>query len=339
MKTAAVIGCGRMGARHVEALMGLGFEIVGLYDINRENCEAVANKYHLNPHGLSTEIDRLFKENPLDLCVIATTAPSHKEYIFQAVEANIKKILCEKPLAISVKECLEIMKVAEEKGVAIAVNHQMRYLDQYIIPKKMLQTEEFGGLESVSVTAGNFGMAMNGLHYIEMMRYMFDESPSRVTAWFDNADLPNPRGPHFIDKSGCLRITTATGKRFYLDASASNGHGITVTYAAKRGQIVVDELAGYLYSTHRNIQDKDLPSTRYGQPSLTQIEQIKPVDIIKSTQQVIRALMEGHGYPNLAEATHAIKALVAGYVSNQKGNSEMHIHDETLPLEQSFPWA
>lgn len=336
---AVVIGCGRMGARHVQALLGLGFVIAGVFDTNADNCAQVVQKYELSDEVIFSDVEALFKTVTPDICVIATTAPSHKEYILKVIKNGIKKILCEKPLSTSLKDCYEIIDACKAHKVDLAVNHQMRFLEQYTVPKKLLGTEEFGGLESINVTAGNFGMAMNGTHYIELMRFMFDEAPHSVAAWFDEIDLPNPRGPEFLDKSGSLKITTKSGKRFYLDASASNGHGLIVTYVAKRGQIIVDELAGKLYATHRNIGDKDLPSTRYGQPSVIITENIAAVDIVESSKAVIRALMKGEGYPPAEDAALAIQALICGYISNESNHTAISLGDKNLPLDRVFPWA
>ena len=33
---------------------------------------------------------------------------------------------------------------------------------------KMMEKEEFGGLHGVTISAGNFGMSMNAIHYFEM---------------------------------------------------------------------------------------------------------------------------------------------------------------------------
>jgi predicted dehydrogenase len=335
---AVVIGCGRMGARHVEALIGIGVDIIGLYDLNQDNALGIVSKYNLKNEIVFENLTALFESKEIDLCVIATTAPSHKEYIDLALKSGIKKILCEKPLSTSLQNCANIMESAKQHNAHIAVNHQMRYLEQYTLPKRLLKSSEFGGLESININAGNFGMAMNGVHYIEMARFMFDELPYKIAAWFDEKELPNPRGIEFKDKSGSFRFSTPTGKTCYLNAASTNGHGIIVTYCAKYGQIVVDELAGHMYFTHRNVEDLSLPTTRYGQPSIREFKEIKAVDIITSTQLVLKDLINGAGYPTLEDATMAIKTLIAAYISDESKHAEIEI-DNMNCNNRNFPWA
>ncbi len=73
------------------------------------------------------------------------------------------------------------------------------------------------------MVAGNFGMAMNGSHYFEMFRYLADETPDSVAAWFSGDTVANPRGPQFVDRAGAVRLTTAKGRRFYMDAGTRPG--------------------------------------------------------------------------------------------------------------------
>ncbi len=336
---AFIIGCGRMGARHVQAAMGLGMPILGIYDINTQNVFNTCNSLGLPESTLVKNIDDIYSMASNSMVVVATTAPSHEEYVIKLIESGCKKILCEKPASTSIESCYRMIAKSKQHSADVAVNHQMQYLEQYTIPKQMLNSDEFGGIQSINVSAGNFGMSMNGVHYLEMMRYMFDEPAHMVSAWFDEVELANPRGAEFKDKSGTLRAVTKTGKRFYLDASATNGHGVLVTYVAKYGQIVVDELTGSMYYTRRNESEREHPTTRYGMPHEYKTTQIKGVDIIESTQRVMKDLVAGKNFPSLENATMAISAIVAGYASNDNQNCQFEISDTNQFASKVFPWA
>ena len=189
------------------------------------------------------------------------------------------------------------------------------------------------------VASGNFGMAMNAVHYIEAFRFISGSSPSKVTAWFDDEALPNPRGPQFQDVSGSLRIQSKEGHRLYIDASSDQGHGVQVTYLSRNGRVSVDELSGYLSSTHRVSKYRDLPTTRYGCASSKDSFELEPLDLVSSTASVIKSLLDGQNYPNVDDASLAVKALIAAYHSHRNGNVEIRLED--IPDENSevFPWA
>ena len=336
---AVVFGCGRMGARHVQALKGLGIDVAGITDIRIETAKAVAEQQGLSADTVYGDALSMMTAVKPALCVIATTAPSHQELVTLAIKHGVKKILCEKPLATSIAACEEIIALAKAHGVDVAVNHQMRYMPQYTQPKAMMQSDAFGGLQSISVVTGNFGLSMNGTHYIEMMRFMFDEAPETVSAWFDQGDVPNPRGPEFKDKAGVVVMRTASGKTCTLTSRDTQGHGMVVTYAGRYGQIVIDELAGHMYFTCREkAEDRALPTTRYGQPSHIETQTIQGVDIIASTQSVLKALLEGHDYPSAQDAAIAIRTLAAAYASDEAGHSPQKVAGDTYNA-RIFPWA
>ena len=84
--------------------------------------------------GFNT-IDELLSHSRPDLLVIATTADMHKKYAIHAINAGIKLLLLEKPVSTSPEECRLLIEKAEMFNAKVAVNHQMRYLPQYAVPK------------------------------------------------------------------------------------------------------------------------------------------------------------------------------------------------------------
>jgi hypothetical protein len=201
-----------------------------------------------------------------EVLIIATTAPVHAKLTCLAAENGVKAILCEKPMATSLADAQRMIDTCAKSGTNLAINHQMRFMDQYTLPKAMLDSEQFGGVTSIHVSAGNFGLAMNGSHYFEMFRYIAGEPAAEVQAWFSADKVPNPRGPQFEDRAGSVRLVTASGVRFTLDASSDQGHGVRVSYTARHGQIFVDELGGKMNWTVRQAEHREMPTTRYGMP-------------------------------------------------------------------------
>jgi len=337
MKT-AVIGAGRMGRRHVQVVRELGLELAGLADARSEALEAAAREDAVPAGILYTDVARLLEEGRPECVVVATTAPSHAELTCQAAGAGARFVLCEKPMAISLAECDRMLKACRDRGTRLAINHQMRFMEQYTAPKALLDSEAYGGLRSVLVAAGNFGMAMNGTHYFEMFRFMAGEAPTTATAWFSAGGVPNPRGPQFEDRAGGVRLETASGQRFYMDVGADQGHGVKVTYSARHGQIVVDELEGTMRADVRQDAHRDLPTTRYGMPSVRTEQRIRPADAVAPTRAVLEALLRGSGYPSGEDGRLAVAALVAAYVSDESGHVPVRI-DSALPAGRTFPWA
>ncbi len=337
MKT-AVIGCGRMGRRHIQVVRELGLDLRGICDINRDGLEATAREFGLAETTLFQDVSRLLAHTKPECVIVATTAPTHSAYTCQAAEAGASVILCEKPMAVSLADCDRMIETCRQTGTRLAVNHQMRFMEQYTRPKAIVNSPEFGGLTSIAVIAGNFGMAMNGTHYFEMFRFLTDEEPVGVTAWFSPEKVSNPRGPQFEDRAGAVRSITASGKRFYMEIGADQGHGMCVVYAGRYGRLVVDELAGTLHLAVRASEHRTLPTTRYGMPWVETTEKIRPADAVEPTRAVLNALLRSADYPDGEVGRLAVKTLVAAYVSDESGHCAIPL-DASLPRERVFPWC
>ncbi|MFD3394338.1 Gfo/Idh/MocA family oxidoreductase [Aquirufa sp. OSTEICH-129V] len=333
-----IVGSGRMGRRHIQVVKNLGYELVGLHDISRESLEIAKDEYQLSDEILTTNLEDLFVYGVPDCAIISTTADSHESITCLFASKGVSYILVEKPMATSVAKCLHMINVCASHGTKLAINHQMRFLDQYRIPKSMLTSEAFGGMKSMTVIAGNFGFSMNAIHYFEAFRYMTDEIPYEVTAWFSEGKVSNPRGERFEDRAGSIRVTTRSGKVLYMEIGDEQGHGIIVNYFGRNGFILVNELTGELKSEVRKSEYWDLPTTRYGMPADALTDKIKAVEVIDSTAAVLKALISDEDSVTGEDGLLAVKVLVAAYESVSKGGLPVKI-DQCNNLDQEYPWA
>lgn len=335
----AIIGMGRMGRRHLTVARDKQLDVVGICDQFPEALAAAGEEQQIAPERRFTDVFELFKSARPECVIVATHATSHCEYVCTAAESGARYILCEKPLAVSLAECDRMIDVCRRFACKLAVNHQMRFMDQYTITKGITDSPAFGGLTAITAVTGNFGLAMNGTHYFEMFRFLTGEPAVEATAWFDERVLPNPRGPQFQDRSGSVRLTTASGKRFFLDCSGDQGHGLQMTYAGRNGYITVDELTGSLRSTIRKSEFADLPTSRYGMPTDIRELTITPADSTGPTRSVLDSLLSDGDFPTAEQGRAAIAALVACYISNENGHVPIRIADAEQSRERVFPWA
>lgn len=334
-----ILGAGRMGRRHIRVVREMGLELVGICDHNSAALALAQSEQGISPELHYSDVKSLLAEKRPECVIVSTTAPTHAEYTCLAAEMGAKYILCEKPMGISLAECDRMIETCAKLGARLAVNHQMRFMEQYTEPKRLMNSEVYGGLASVTVVCGNFGMAMNGTHYFEMFRYLTDESPSEVSAWFSNDVVPNPRGAQFEDRAGSVRLVTESGKRFYMEAGSDQGNGLSVIYTGRNGQIVVDELAGTMSLTVREEQHRRLPTTRYGMPSHRSKQAIKPVDVIAPSRAVLESLLAGSDYPSGEDGRLAVAVLVAAYISNEEGHRAVALYEVSKYRDRVFPWA
>lgn len=337
MKT-VVIGVGRMGRRHVQVVQELGLDLAGVADSLPDSLEACGKERGVPAEKRFTDGGAMLDRLRPECVVVSTTAPTHAELVCRAAELGASIILCEKPMAVSLAQCDRMLEACKKSGTRLAINHQMRFMEQYTSPRGLLDSAAFGGMTSMSVVAGNFGLAMNGTHYLEAFRFMAGAEPAEVSAWFSADKVANPRGAQFEDRAGVIVARTKSGKRFTLDASADQGHGMVVTYAARNGHLMVDELDGFLRLAVREDEHRALPTTRYGMPHKVETRSITPADAIAPTRAVLSALLAGKDYPTGEDGRMAVASLVAAYLSDEKGGVPAAV-DASLPKDREFPWA
>lgn len=336
---AALLGLGRMGLRHLEVLRALKLDVIGASDLQEQARAKAAADYGVPATALFADAREMIEKTRPELLVVATTAPSHADFVCLGANNGARAILCEKPMAVSLADCDRMIDACTASGTRLAVNHQMRFMEQYTRAKEIVEDPSFGGLASATVVAGNFGIAMNGSHYFEMFRYLTDEMPAHVAAWFSVDTVANPRGAQFEDRAGSVRITTAKGRRFYLDASTDQGHGMHVTYAGPYGRLVIDELAGKGQLVVRQAEHRDVPTTRYGMPYDERMIEITPADSVAPTRAVLEALLAGKDYPDGVVGRMAVEVLAAAYASHEQGGKVIELASANLPRDRKFPWA
>jgi len=333
-----LIGAGRMGRRHIAAIQLLRHVVFGVVDYSPQCLEIAHKENGIPPELCHPNAASLYARGIPDAVVIATTADFHHSLVIDAARRGVKHILVEKPMAVSVQQCQEMIQVCMAEGACLSVNHQMRFMEQYCLAKKKCEQEDLGGFCSMNVIAGNMGLAMNCSHFFEAFRYVSGEKILSVNAWLSRYDLPNPRGPQFRDKSGVIRAHTQSGKRLFIDCGADQGNGIFVVYGCRLGQIRLDELKGEYSVMHRKVADRELATTRYGMPSDYFGSTIKGVEVVESSARVLEALIKQEDPVTGEDGLHAVKVLAACYRSNAHNGVEVLVDD--LDRDATvFPWA
>lgn len=335
----AVVGLGRMGMRHLQAVRTLGMTVRGIADTSTDALEAGRLAAGVDAECCFADARAMLREIQPDAVVVATTAPSHCELVLEAASAGARYILCEKPMAASLAEARSMVAACKESGAALAVNHQMRFMPHYQHVKELVGTEVLGPLASVLVAGSNFGLAMNGSHYFEMFRYVAGEPIASVRAILDEVPVPNPRGEEFEDRAGRILARGASGAALYIDFVSGAGHGLQVIYICREGQISVDELTGSLRVSARKPEFRGLPTTRYGMPAEVRQFDVLPTDTLEPTKSVWSAMMSGAPYPDGDAGLHALSCLVAAHASHDARGQEIRIDDPVVSADRVFAWA
>jgi len=338
-KHVTLIGAGRMGRAHALAAQKLGLSLSTVCDVRPESLKDICDQFGVAENRRFVNSQALFASGVDEIVLIATTADTHCVLTCGAAKAGARAILSEKPMASSMAQCDEMIITCARAGVRLAINHQMRFMPQYQLVKEVLDSGKLGRLGSMNVIAGNFGLAMNGSHYLEAFHYLTGSWPVSASAWFAGDKLPNPRGPNFFDQAGEFHFLGDAGQRLTFSIGPDQGHGMTVTYAGEYGHIFVDELEGEAIITSRLPKHRAMPTTRYGMPWERETRQFPQADNVEPTRSVLAALITGNNYPDGQSGRHIVAALAACHASADNGSRPVALVDNEAAANRTFSWA
>jgi D-xylose 1-dehydrogenase (NADP+, D-xylono-1,5-lactone-forming) len=120
-----IVGCGAVAERHARgAAASSEVAIVACADTRPEVAEEWASR-----HGCErsySDYRSLVREHELDGVVLATWPNLHREQVLGCLDEGVRTILCEKALALSASEALEIWSAAAEAGALVVEGFMYR---------------------------------------------------------------------------------------------------------------------------------------------------------------------------------------------------------------------
>lgn len=218
-----VIGCGRMGSQFVKSIKGFPLiKIVGLTDYYVEN----ANNLLLT-HKLDCRVTKDFKDIDVEfnrnagIVIIATTANSHFEILSWLLENGFKKIIVEKPLACSLNQGKELLRLAEAYKALVSVDHSRRWMPCYQGLRSILDARLVGEVLKCYFIFGEAGYAMIGSHFFDLLSMLFNATVRELRAVNDQYIKQNKRGKEFTDPTGVIFGSLTNDVSFFIDISNS----------------------------------------------------------------------------------------------------------------------
>lgn len=154
-----IIGFGFMGHEHIAMLQRLeNYDVIGVYDIDPEQLKDV-------PDGVKiySSVDELLADEIIDVALIVVNNNQHRLIVEKAARAG-KDIICEKPVALTVDELDEMVKVVDECGVKFTVHQQRRYDPDFRTMKAVYDSGKLGKVYSMKSSLYGFNGNMHDWH-------------------------------------------------------------------------------------------------------------------------------------------------------------------------------
>ncbi|HWL52692.1 MAG TPA: Gfo/Idh/MocA family oxidoreductase [Chthoniobacteraceae bacterium] len=233
----AVIGAGRMGTNVLRHLKQCADPVALIAcDPSPEALEAACRATGATPMALGD----LLADPQVRLVFITSSNHTHKELAIAALRAG-KAVLCEKPIATTLEDSREVVRVAESLNAFLQIGFELRYSTLYTTVKEWIDHGLLGDLRSIqcsylcsefwgpsswrvrAATGGSmFGEKLS--HYVDLPRWWIGRPASSIYA----ACAPNVI-PYFEVRDNYHATTRFQGGAVshltFMMAYASNSKG------------------------------------------------------------------------------------------------------------------
>jgi len=146
----AIIGTGFMGKVHSENVRRLGnVEVAAVAGSSGARAKAFADSIGVD--NSTGDYRTILEDESIDAVHVLTPNALHFPVTMAALEAG-KAVLCEKPLTLDAGEARQMLDLAEKKGLAHCVQHNLRYYPVVQHIRQMIAAGELGDILIVQGT-------------------------------------------------------------------------------------------------------------------------------------------------------------------------------------------
>lgn len=181
-----LIGCGSMGAAHLFNIThNPQVKLIGVADLLEEKARNFAETYGADVW--TTNYKEFLIREDVQIVIIATYPSSHLE-ITQACLTAGKHVLCEKPMASSLEEAAEMVRLGAASKSKLLIGHILRHNATFVKVAEMIKSGAIGSpivmrMSQIKKTVETWDSHLAlleqvspivdcGVHYVDVMRWV-----------------------------------------------------------------------------------------------------------------------------------------------------------------------
>ncbi|MFM9049174.1 MAG: Gfo/Idh/MocA family protein [Actinomycetota bacterium] len=208
-----LLGYGAIGAEHARAILSTpGLALAAVCDPKPERI-AAARELAPDVRAHHTA-DDLLNDPLVDIVIISTPPDSHAHWALRTLEQG-RHVILEKPMALTTRECDEILAAAADRNLLAAVYQNRRFDPDFRLIVESVRAGQIGEAFHLEAFVGGYGHPCNywhsdaqvsggalfdwGSHVIDQVLALFDGEVESVTAlnhkrvWHDTTNADHAR--------------------------------------------------------------------------------------------------------------------------------------------------
>jgi predicted dehydrogenase len=252
------------GLGNYASMLATGIEIseycnlAGIVTGSPEKADKWKKQYNIPEKNIYNyqNFDEIANNKDIDLVYVVLPNGLHKDFVIRSAKTG-KNVITEKPMAISVKECEEMIKACNDNNVQLAIGYRLHYEPTHIEIKRLGQEKVYGQVRFIEASLGyktydtldkNLNADKNyqddwrlnkklsgggplmdlGIYCIQASRYILGEEPIAITAQFGTINNKNRFSE--VEESISWQMEFASGA--VSNCNTSCGYNIDRLYAS-----------------------------------------------------------------------------------------------------------
>lgn len=251
-----IISCSTMAQMHMKAVVDHpDAELYMICDINEELMCTAAEKYAVN--RLTTNYKEMLLDEAVDAVIIVTPDQTHKEIAIAALAAG-KHVLCEKPLALTIDDCKEMVQATEKAKGKMMVGQICRYTPGFLAAKTLIDKGEIGELFFVETEYAHdyanidtpwrldplrHGFLGGGCHAVDLARWIAGD-PEEVFAYSNHKMLP--KSPTDDCTVAIMKFPNNVIGKVFVSTGCKRDYTMRSVFYGSKGTIITDNTSTHM---------------------------------------------------------------------------------------------
>lgn len=263
-----VISCAEMSQRHMQSIVeSPDAELYGICDIDPDALNEAKTRFPNVKVATDNYMD-LVNDPEIDAIYVITPDQTHKEISIAALKAG-KHVLCEKPLALKVDECKEIVRVANASGKKFMVGQICRFTPGFVTAKQLIDRGEIGELfyaeteyaHDYSIYAKPWrldplrhGFLGGGCHAVDLIRWIAGD-PEEVMAYSNHKMLPG--WPTDDCTVAIMKFPNNVIGKVFVSTGCKRNYTMRSVFYGSKGTIICDNTSKCITVFKSDLTEKD----------------------------------------------------------------------------------
>lgn len=202
----AFVGCGGIvNYGHIPSYKESGFNLIGGYDLNQAAAEQTVKTHGLNK--VYASLDEVLADPAVEIVDMAVVPWEQSKLVPKVIEAK-KHLLCQKPFSDNYAQAVQMVALAKQAGIKLAVQQQFRWGQIIRAVRALLAEGWLGALLDVQVQVSistpwdmwpwlanqpRLEVLYHSIHYLDALRFLFGD-PALVTSRHTKNPAQQARG-------------------------------------------------------------------------------------------------------------------------------------------------